>query len=299
MAITLRQLQIFARIANRQSVTQASEDLQLTQSAVSMALAELERYSDGPLFHRERKKLLLNDRGREILPLVKNLLKQANQIEILLNESARQPAGELIVGASTTIGNYLMPQLITQFSTYYPKAKVLLQVGNAQQIENGIDCGAIDLGLSEGFRHISRLNQNTWRDDELVIIVGPHHPWALKTKLTKAEFQNGDWIMREKGSGTREVFERAVRRQNMSVNIIMELGHTEAIKKAVEAGAGCACLSRIAVQRELQQGWLVEIKGPVKLTRELIILAREDSYHSVLFDTFMHYLQSGKPFLTS
>ncbi len=292
MAITLRQLQIFAKIATHSSVTQASAELQLTQSAVSMALAELERYSDAPLFSRQHKKLLLNDRGREILPLVEQVLDQARQIEMLLNESARQPAGELSVGASTTIGNYLMPQLITRFSRSHPKAKVLLHVGNARQIEHGVDTGELDIGISEGFRHISRLRQQKWRDDELVVIVGPSHPWAQTKTIRKTQISKGDWITREKGSGTREVFERAMKSYKLHFSITMELGHTEAIKKAVEAGAGCACLSRIAVQRELDQGWLVEVKHPLSLTRELIILTREEPYRSVLHNTFLTSLHS-------
>ncbi len=290
MAITLRQLQIFAKIAAHSSVTQASAELQLTQSAVSMALAELERYSDAPLFYRQRKKLLLNDRGREILPLVEQILNQSRQIEMLLNESARLPAGILSIGASTTIGNYLLPQLITRFSLDYPKAKVLLHVGNARQVEYGVDTGEFDLGISEGFRHISRIQQQKWRDDELVIIVGPGHPWARTKSINKDQICKGDWIMRETGSGTREVFERALKFYGLEFSVIMELGHTEAIKKAVEAGAGCACLSRLAVQRELEQGWLIEIATPLDLTRELIILTRNESYNSVLLTTFMKAL---------
>jgi len=291
MAITLRQLQIFAKVASLNSVTRASDDLQLTQSAVSMALAELERYSDAPLFNRHGKKLLLNDRGRKLLPLVRQLLDQEKQIHMLLNESAREPVGELQVGASTTIGNYLLPQFITRYSRQFPKAKVLLFVANAQQIEHGVDNGEFDLGLIEGYRHISRIDVQKWRDDELVVVTGHQHAWARQQKVDLEILRQGDWIMRERGSGTREGFEKIMAHEHLDFSITMELGHTEAIKKAVEAGAGCACLSRLAVQRELDQGWLVEIKTPLNLKRDFIILTKDATYRSVLFQTFMTRLK--------
>ncbi len=293
MAVTLRQLQIFAKVASLNSVTRASDDLQLTQSAVSMALAELERYSDAPLFNRHGKRLLLNDRGRTLLPLVNRLLDQEKQIEMLLCESAQEPVGELRVGASTTIGNYLLPQLITRFSQQFPKAKILLFVANARQIENGLDNGDFDLGLIEGFQHISRLSVQKWRDDELVVVTCPQHAWARQVEIGNQDLETGDWIMREAGSGTREVFEKAMRHAQLDFVITMELGHTEAIKKAVEAGAGCACLSRMAVQRELEQGWLAEIRTPLNLQRDFIILTRADSYRSILFKTFLDRLRSA------
>nr|WP_320049767.1 LysR family transcriptional regulator [uncultured Desulfuromonas sp.] len=287
MAITLRQLQIFAKVAELESVSRAAGEMNLTQSAVSMALSELERYSDAPLFDRQGKRLHLNDRGRQLLPLVGNLQRQYQEIEMFLDESLLKPRGILHVGASTTIGNYLMPELITRFSRNYPEATVLLQVGNAAQIEAGIAHGELDLGLSEGFQMNPTLTAVKWRDDELVIVTGPQHLWVGEKKpLSPEQLQQGAWIVREHGSGTRDVFEAALKKQQVSGTVTMELGHTEAIKKAVEAGAGCACLSRIAVQRELDHGWLVAIPTCLDLKRDLILLTKEGRYRSILFQTF-------------
>lgn len=294
MAITLRQLQIFAKVAELENVTRAAGEMQLTQSAVSMALSELERYSDAPLFNRQGKRLHLNDRGRQLLPMVGTLQRRHQEIEMFLVESLRKPYGILHVGASTTIGNYLMPRLITLFSQRYPEAKVLLQVGNASQIEAGVIRGDLDLGLSEGFQMNLTLTANKWRDDELVIVTGPHHPWTQETRLGPEQLQQVAWIVREHGSGTRDVFEAALQEQQINYTVAMELGHTEAIKKAVEAGAGCACLSRIAVQRELDHGWLVEISTCLNLKRELILLTKEEHYRSILFQTFCECLFSNE-----
>jgi len=292
MSLTLRQLQIFAKIAQHESVTRASSELHLTQSAVSMALAELERFSDTPLFKRQGKRLRLNDRGRQLVPLVKKLLAQLDDVELFLNESVRQPVGILNVGASTTIGNYLLPTLIGQFTAQYPQARIRLYVANAEQIELGVDDGRYDLGLSEGYLHINRIDAQPWRSDQLVIITSPQHPWAQSCRADCRMLRDGEWIMRERGSGTREVFETAMQKQGIQFRIGMELGHTEAIKKAVEAGSGCACLSRMAVQRELDHGWLVEIHTPLQLDRRLLLLTKEKSSQTPLYRTFIAALRN-------
>ncbi len=293
MAITLRQLQIFCKVAELASVTRAAEALNLTQSAISMSLNQLENHADSPLFLRQSNRIILNDRGRQLLPLARNLLAQQQEIEMFLDKSLRQPIGTLHIGASTTIGNYLMPGLIADFTNRHPGAKIQLQVGNATQVENGVQSGELDLGLSEGYQQIPSLNAQKWRDDELVIITGLLHSWAITGTASREELQAGQWIMREKGSGTRDVFEAALKRENLSCEIALELGHTEAIKKAVEAEAGCACLSRMAVQRELDHGWLVEITTPLFLKRDLIILSREMDHRSVLFRTFLESLHQN------
>lgn len=132
MAITLRQLKIFEKVASCEHVTQASMQLLLTQSAVSMSIAELERLAGAPLFERLGRRLILNDRGRQILPGARDVLTKVRIIEQFLDESVGEPKGTLNIGASTTIGNYIIPAIIGEFSRHYPKAKVLLHVWNAQ-----------------------------------------------------------------------------------------------------------------------------------------------------------------------
>ena len=137
-------------------------------------------------------------------------------------------------------------------------------MGNTQQIERALEQGEIDLGLVEGPSHSALLQTMPWRDDELVVITGRGHPMSGEKPVTDDMLTAADWIMRETGSGTREVFETALTEWGKSIHISLELGHTEAIKKAVEAGLGVGCLSRLAVQRELDNGWLMEIKTPLK-----------------------------------
>lgn len=290
MSITLRQLEIFEKVAKYEHVTQASSQLLLTQSAVSMAIAELERAAGAPLFERQGRRLLLNDRGRQILPEARDVLMKVRMIEQFLDESIGKPKGVLKVGASTTIGNYILPAIVGEFSRLYPEAKASLYVGNAQQIETAVADGDLDFGLIEGLTHNSSLISAPWKNDELVIIVGKDHEWAHKRKASHRMLKNAAWIMREKGSGTREIFEAAMEREDISFAIALELGHTEAIKKAAEACLGVGCLSRMAVQRELENGWLVEIASPLNLQRTLIILTRNSGQMTTLSKAFLALL---------
>lgn len=293
MTITFRQLEIFEKVAACGRVTQASGQLLLTQSAVSMALAELERLAGAPLFERSGRRLFLNDRGRALLPQAREVLSRVRMIELFLDESVGAPKGTLVVGASTTIGNYLLPAMVGEFSRRYCDAKALLQVGNALQIEHGVESGELDLGLIEGLPHLASLVTTPWRRDELVVVVGQEHPWARARSATQAMLRDAPWIVREKGSGTREVFEAAMERAGVDYSIALELGHTEAIKKAVEAGLGVGCISRMAVQRELDHGWLVEVASPVDLQRTLLLVARKNDYRTALMRAFVAMLEEN------
>lgn len=296
MAITLRQLEIFEKVAKCEHVTQASSQLFITQSAVSMSISELERLAGAPLFERHGKRLLLNDRGRRILPEAEEVIRRVKEIEQFLDDSVGEPRGTLNVGASTTIGNYILPDIVAEFSRGYPKAKVLLTIGNAQQIENALESGDLDVGLIEGIPHSSILDTAAWRNDELVVVVGKSHPWVINKSVTVDMLQSAPWIMREKGSGTREVFEAAMAMENIEFSIYLELGHTEAIKKATEAGLGVGCLSRIAVKRELEQGWLVEIKCSLDLRRILSIQTRKSGFKTRLLQNFLLFLNQYQDF---
>lgn len=293
MGITLRQLEIFEKVAMTEHVTKASEKLFLSQSAVSMAISELEQETGGPLFERRGRRLILNERGRKLLPQARDILRRVNSVIEMMKESVEDPIGMLKVGASTTIANYLLPALIGKFSKLYPRAEIHLYVGNTQQIEQGVENGDRDLGLIEGPSHLSTLDCLPWREDELVVIAGRDHPWAETAKATVQMLAPAYWVIREKGSGTREIFEAAMAQKVKSFKIGLELGHTEAIKKAVEAGLGVSCLSRLAVQRELDYNWLVEITTPLELQRSLSILVHHDKYRTKLLRSFIDFLRAN------
>lgn len=293
MGLTIRQLEIFEKVAAAQHITRASEQLYLSQSAVSMAVSELEKETGAPLFERRGKRLVINEKGRLMLNQVKKILSLVNSTVEMLKEGD-VPTGILKVGASTTIGNYLLPSLIGSFMKQYPNTQVLLQVGNTQQIEAEVNSGNLDLGLVEGPFHTPSLLCTSWRDDELVVFTGPDHPWVKTEEVSLDVLASANWIVREEGSGTREVFEAAMLKQAGKPNIGLELGHTEAIKKAVEAGLGISCLSRLTVQRELEHRWLFEVNTSLDLRRPLSILAHREKYKTKLFNSFNDFLHTNK-----
>jgi len=287
MPLSFRQLEIFERIAATGSVTRAGEELLLTQSAVSMALLQIEQQSATALFERSGRRLILNDSGRLLLKEAREILQAVKRVEQQLRGDSGQLVGELLVGGSTTIGNYLLPALLGAFARQYPKTRVELRVGNTQQVAEWLEAGELDIAFVEGPCHSRGLVPVHWRDDELVVVTGPEHSWAREKRVTPEMLALAPWIMREKGSGTREIFEEAMEKAGISYVIALEFGHTEAIKNGVAAGLGVSCLSRIAIHRELEHGLLVEVASPLMLKRSLTLLKRRDSCCSALLAAFL------------
>lgn len=274
--LTLRRLEIFVQVAECGHVTAASKNLGLTQAAVSMALSQLEEYHGNPLFHRSGRTLQLNEKGRVLLPRAREILTQVETLRRMMDRSWDEPIGQLQIGASTTIGNYLLPLLMGEFTRRYPQAEVQLHVGNTEVIEGNVVDGELDIGLIEGPCHAPELECDFWRDDELLVVCAPHHPWAGMDMVDRDALLAQRWIIREPGSGTREVFEAALGIDANQLERRLELGHTEAIKKAVQAGLGVSCLSRITLETELDHGHVVEVSTELSLQRELsIITSRE------------------------
>jgi DNA-binding transcriptional LysR family regulator len=291
MAITLRQLEIFIAVAETQQVTKASERLHLTQSAVSMALGELQNQLGGPLFDRRGRSLLINDRGRFLLPLCKEILCQINNIESLMAEKTETVAGTLQMVASSTIGNYVLPYLIGVFKRLHPAVTLNMLVSNTRRAEELIVEGVADIGFVEGEVSNDQVTTVPWLRDELVVIAGPDHEMARQpTFQIPDDLSRCEWIMREKGSGTAQIFKKKLGSHVTGLKVAMELGHTEAIKKAVEAGAGVACLSGLTVGREVEQGWLAKLRVEgIDMQRMLHIIHYKNKAMTRLMREFVEF----------
>ena len=295
MAITLRQLEIFVAVAETEHTTRASRKLFITQSAASMAILELEKQMNTTLFDRLGRRLVLNDRGRLLLPYATEALDIVNKAEIVMAKSGNELVGELKVAASTTVGNYLLPYLLGAFAEKYPGVTISLQVGNTEQVEAGILSGASDIGFTEGHTRHRNIETLPWLDDRLVVIASPRHPLSQKKTLTKKDLEAAQWIVREEGSGTEEILEAKIFSQLKKFKVLMRLGHTEAIKKAVESGLGVGCLSSLAVGREVEQGWLVQLPVPfLQLQRELLIVVHSGKDQTPLFKKFLAFCEYWK-----
>ncbi len=291
--LTLRRLEIFVRVAESGHATAAGKELGLTQAAVSMALAQLEKYHGGPLFQRRERTLHLNEKGRMLLPLAKDILSRVEQLRLMLDTSWDEPIGHLHIGASTTIGNYVLPLLMGAFVRCYPRAQVQLMVGNTEAVEQAVASSALDVGLIEGPCHSAELECTPWRDDELLVICAPQHAWAGAKLVRREQLKGENWIVREPGSGTREVFEAALGFKVDQLEQRLELGHTEAIKKAVQAGLGVSCLSRLTLKTELERGQVVAVNTELKLTRQLSIVTWRARQHGALTRACLSMLRAG------
>jgi len=293
MTITLRQLEIFIAVVEEQQVTRASKRLFLTQSAVSLALSELENQLGGPLFDRDRRSLLLNDRGRYLLPLCRETISKANNIYTLMNEKNGNIAGALNIVASSTIGNYVLPSLASAFKTLYPHAYITIQILNTRLAEQLIIERKVDLGFVEGEVSNEQVRVTPWFTDELVIIANPDNALAAFNKFNLArDMKSSTWVMREKGSGTAYIFKKKLGKYVTDLNVVMQLGHTEAIKNAVQVGNDLGCLSNLTVCGEIDRGELKELRlEGVDMKRNLLIIQHKDKVNTKLMDEFLGFCE--------
>lgn len=287
IGITARQLEAFVAIAITRSVRAAAEQLHLTQPAVSMTLAELERQLDTPLFDRERGRLHLNNRGRELLPMAQEILERMRDMQRHNADEPEQMTGELRLGASNTVGNYLVGALLGSFVKQHAEVAIRLTVGNTGTIVAGVLDHSLDLGCVEGPVAHPQLDVRPWREDRLVVCARPDHALSRRRRLRAEDFAGTRWILREPGSATRALSERALSALPGG-QVVMELGQVEAIKQAVIAGLGIACLPAAAVDDAVAAGRLVVLPTPfLDLRRTLSLVLHKTRYRGALIDAFL------------
>ena len=291
MRMTLRQLAVFVAVAQEGTVTKASDAVRLTQSAASMALADLEDGLGAPLFDRLGKRLQLNDLGRFLLPQALEILGRCDAFEQAAKGELQSI--DLRLGATLTISDYLMPDLMADFLQIQPQAHLQLQVGNTRQMIEAVNQFQLDLALIEGSCHLPQLQCIHWRDDELAVCCAPDHPLAqLNRTLTPEDFKSVEWILREEGSGTREVFDNAILKDLPDANIRLTLGHNEAILKIVAGGIGVGCISRLAIEPMLENQQLVILDTPFwSLVRPFFLIVHRQKYQGPGLKSFIEFCQ--------
>jgi DNA-binding transcriptional LysR family regulator len=260
MRYTLRQLEVFLAVARQQSVSQASHDLAMSQSAVSGALGDLEEQFEMALFDRVGRRLQLSALGAALRPQAEALLAQALELERAFAKQDVPVA--LRVGATLTIGNYVVAPLIARFVRENPGAQVQLDVANTAEIARKVENFEIDVGMIEGELAHPELKVQACGGDELTVFCAPSHSLARKRKLSDDDLKQAEWIVREPGSGTRQTFDRAMHGILGELRVALELQHTEAIKSAVAEGLGLGCVSFIAVAEEVKRGQLIACSVP-------------------------------------
>lgn len=290
LGISVRHIEVFVTIAATGSVGAAAQRLFVTQPAVSMALAELERQLNAQLFDRERGRLHLSPRGKELLPMAQEVIERIHE---MLRQTGEQPlalSGELRLGTSNTIGNYLVGDLLGPFISRHPQVSLQVSVENTDRITAGLLEHRIDVGCVEGPVNHPQLELISWRDDALVVCAAPSHPLAQRSDLKARHFKDAQWILRERGSAMRVLAEQALTVLPPG-RILLELGQVEAIKQAVIAGLGIACLPYAATVDSVAVGRLKILDTPfLNLQRRLALVLHKSRYRGALIDAFVQSL---------
>lgn len=295
LPISIKQLEVFVAIASAGTVRAAAERLYVTQPAVSMALGELERLLNVQLFDRERGRLRLSPRGKELLPMAQEIIERVHELSHHADTDNRSLSGELRVGASNTIGNYLVGDLLGPFSASQPNVSLQVSVENTATIAAGLLAHRLDVGCIEGPINHPQLESFPWRDDALVVCASPSHTLAQKKPLKTHHFQDVRWILREPGSAMRTQTEQALSALPQG-QIVLELGQVEAIKQAVIAGMGIACLPESAVADSVAVGRLCILDTPfLNLHRRLSVVLHKSRYRGALIEGFLRSLLTSPP----
>ncbi|NLK68720.1 MAG: LysR family transcriptional regulator [Clostridiaceae bacterium] len=277
--MTLRHLRIFVAVCKYGSATAAGKHLYLAQPAVSLAISELESNYGIKLFDRISNRLHITDQGRQFLDYAMHIISLFDEMEESMKDW--EYIGTLRIGSSITIGTHLLPEYIKAFKQKYPKIKLKVKIDNSAEIEKAIGENEFDIGLIEGKVQHPQIIAERYLDDRLALICGKTHPLYRKEKVSIEELQKYDFIMREKGSGGRDLFDSTMLINNIELDYIGDSVSTQAIIKAVEAGLGISALPYLMVKEPLDASelWEIKVKG-ISLSRGFYIIYHKNKYLS-------------------
>ncbi len=274
--VTIHQLELFLVAAKLGNFSRAAERMTISQPAFSAQIIKLEKILGAPLFERVGRRIELTEAGRVFQGYSESIISSLREGKQAVDDMREHVVGTLRIGASTTIANYIMPDYLRAYRKSYPACRVHMMVSNTDQVEQALLRSEIDMGLVEGpVAHSRQISTYLFRRDELVVVFSGAHHWKKRRKISISDLQNEPLIIRERGSGTRNVFMEIMSEANTPLNIAMELGNTEAIKRSVETGVGVSVISKSAVERELKEKtlFMARIDGyPIERILSLIIV---------------------------
>jgi DNA-binding transcriptional LysR family regulator len=278
--MTLEQLRIFVAVADLGHVTRAAAELGITQSAASAAIAALEARYDTRLFDRVGRGIRLSETGRAFLPQARAVLDRVAAARSILEDRGSEATGTVAVAASQTIASYWLPARLSAFRTSHPGVTLEVVIGNTREVEAAVVDGAVNLGLVEGpTQHRALLLRQIDRDHPL-LVVAAHYPPLPELKPGRLDLRAIPWVIREEGSGTRHVLEELAQREGLAMaelNIFLVLPVNEAVREAVEAGAGATIISEHVVSSGVASGKLRAI--PIDLPPRDFTLVRHRDRH--------------------
>lgn len=276
MRFTLRQVAVFEAIAEAGSVSLAADRVAMTQSAASMALAQLEEALGHPLFDRHGKHLVLNQWGYWLRGRARRLLFDAREIEMGFS-GQHLVSGEISVGASQTPGEQLMPGLISDLDNDFPQLRVRLDIDNTEHVIDGLLHYRYDLGIIEGPCDDTRVRQEVWCSDNLVIVAASNHPYARQPLVSMAQLEEAKWVLREPGAGTRDIFDRAIHGKIGNLNVWREYSHVPVLAALVANHYYLSCLPYYSVASLVESGDLaiLPVEG-LNMNRSFSFIWRDD-----------------------
>jgi DNA-binding transcriptional LysR family regulator len=290
-----RRLQVFHAVAKQMSFTKAAETLFMTQPAVTFQIKQLEEHFNTRLFERGHGKIALTPAGEVVLEYAERILSLSSELETRLREMTGRLSGPLLIGASTTIAEFILPRVLGEFKSLHPDVQPKLVVANSEAIENRVAEHTLDIGLIEAPSHLPSLLTEMCCEDELQVVVAPSHPLSKAKSVQPKQLLAYPYVSRESGSGTREFTDLYFRKGGVNpseLNVVMELGSPEALKGVAGTGLGFAILSKAAVAREQKLGELVAIPLTPKLLRSLSLVYPKEKFRSRLVNTFVEFAQA-------
>ncbi|WP_321329003.1 selenium metabolism-associated LysR family transcriptional regulator [uncultured Ilyobacter sp.] len=286
--MTLRKLEIFYCVAEKLNMTTVSKEMYISQPAISQMIKEMEEELGVKLFNRLGKRLYLTDEGELFKTYSRRMMNLYQEFEEVLDEKKDLKKGKLKIGASSTIGIYVMPQIIREFIKDYPEIDISLKIGNTEDIANMILKNDIDMAFVEAEVDMNEIKSEEIWKDELIIITHPDHKWGEYQEIDESDLKSEKFILREEGSGTRKVFEAAMKNNHIKYKESFTLGNTEAIKEIIMTGLGISCLSKLTVKKELDEGKLRGYKlKNFEIDREFNLIHHKDKHFSPLMKEFI------------
>lgn len=290
-----RRLQVFYAVAKQLSFTKAAEQLFMTQPAVTFQVKQLEESFNTRLFERSHGKIALTPAGKLVMDYAGKILGLSEEMEKRVAELSGAMGGPLLLGASTTIAEFILPQILGEFKARYPQVRAHLTVANSENIVNRVADHSLDLGLIESPTNLPTVHIEVVCEDELVLICAPGYTFAKLKSVTPQQIVGEPYVSREVGSGTRDFSDNYLRECKVApedLNIVMELGSPVAIKGVVETGLGVSIVSRAMVAKEIKLGVLVAVPLEPRLIRTLSLVYPREKFRSKLITAFVEFATS-------
>lgn len=289
-------LELFCRIVESGSFSKAANAAYLTQPTVSGHIKKLEGEVGVRLLDRLGHRATPTKAGNLLYRYAKRILALRQEAQQALDELKGGLKGELILGASSIPGGYLLPPLIGRFRAQYPDISVVLKVSDSKEIIEAVIDGAYEVGAVGAQFDDGRIEYQKFAEDEMVLVVPPTHPWASRRSVRVKDLPSQPFLIRERGSGTRKIMEQALEQHNLSMGafrVIGEMGSNEAIRQAVKTGGGIALISRLAVASDIKHRELnaIPVTG-LKLTREFYLITHRHRSRSPICNAFLKFVSA-------